>query len=166
MAEPFIGEIRLFTMPWVPRGWAQCNGQLLSVMQNQALFTILGNVYGGDGKTTFAVPNLCGTVPVHCGSTFKLGATGGEEAHTLTINEIPQHTHQVMASDQAANQTTAAGNVWPQSGTTNFYANNANTTLRPDAIANAGASQPHPNMQPYLVLNFCIAVIGLYPPRN
>lgn len=165
MAEPFIGEIRQFPFNYAPKGWAQCNGQLLAINQNQALFSILGTTYGGDGRVTFALPNLQGRVPVHPGQGVQFGEIGGEEAHTLTINEIPQHTHQAVGGSDAATAA-PSGKTWGTSSSVQPFAAQANTIMSPKAIAPTGGSQPHNNMQPYTVVNFCIALQGIFPSRN
>lgn len=165
MAEPFLGEIRLFPTNFAPRGWVQCNGQLLQVLKNQSLFAVIGNTYGGDGRTTFAVPNLQGRTPVHVSAGTPFGQAGGEEAHVLTINEMPQHTHQATGGSDALSAT-PSGNAWGTSASVTPYEPTANAKMAPNALANAGSSQAHMNMQPYTVLNFCIAVEGLFPPRS
>lgn len=165
MAEPFVGEIKLLSYPFAPRGWAFCDGQLLPINQNQALFSILGTTYGGDGRTTFALPDLRGRAPVHVGSSITLGQSGGEEHHTLTINEMPQHTHFAKATNNPATTKIATGNVWGTTNT-NMYAQQANTTMSAEALTNSGGSQPHNNMQPFTVLNYCIAIYGIYPSRG
>jgi microcystin-dependent protein len=168
MAEPFLGEIRPFAFGIVPKGWAPCEGQLLSIMQNSALFSLLGTMYGGDGKTTFALPDLRGRVPLgvgqsNYGQTFTPGMVAGETTHTLTVNEIPAHTHAVQASSVTGTLSTLQGNYFAGAMS---YAPTANTTMAADAISPTGASQPHENMQPYSAVNFCIALSGIYPPRN
>ncbi|MFC5702794.1 phage tail protein [Cohnella faecalis] len=167
MAEPFLGEVRLLAFNYPPQGWVQCNGQLLSISQNQALFTLLGNSYGGDGKTTFAVPNLQGSVPVQTNNASVVGAAGGEAAHTLTINEMPAHTHEATGGADATSAT-PLGNAWGTQSAApavTSYEPTANTTMNSNALQSMGASQPHSNMQPYLVINYCIAVEGYYPPK-
>jgi microcystin-dependent protein len=165
MAEPFLAEIRLFSFNTVPSGWAQCNGQLLQVAQNQALFTLIGSTFGGDGKTTFALPNLQGAVPLMPNATVPYGSTGGEESHTLTISEIPAHTHQATAgSDASTNVTTS--NVWGTASTISSYGETNNSTMSSNALSTAGGSQGHSNMQPYIVVNYCIALQGIWPPKN
>lgn len=164
MAEPFLGEIRSFAFPVVPRGWALCNGQLLQISQNQALFTILGATYGGDGRTTFALPNLMGRAAVHPGSTVKLGEMGGEESHTLTLAEMPSHTHNAMASGDADSSVSPQNNVWGSS--TNSYSGQAGAAMNAQSVATSGGSQPHSNMQPFIAVNFCIALTGIYPEHS
>ncbi len=166
MAEPFLGEIKLFGFGYAPRGWAQCNGQLLAINQNQALFAILGTTYGGNGQTTFALPDLRGRTPVHMGNGVTLGQSAGEEAHTLTTLEMPMHTHIASASTAAPSQPSPAGGLWAQSDAQNYSTATPNTQLSGAAIGSAGQSQPHSNMQPYLTLNFCIALVGIFPSRN
>ena len=166
MAEPFLSEIRIFSFNFAPRGWATCDGQLLPINQNQALFSLLGTTYGGDGRTTFALPNLQSRTPIHVGSGHTLGERGGEEAHTLSTSEIPAHVHSLAASS-----TSAGGNASPSGrflgGGNNVYHAESNLTpLASGSIANAGGSQAHLNMQPFLTLNFCIALQGIFPSRN
>lgn len=166
MSEPYLGEIKLVSFNFPPSGWALCNGQLLPINQNQALFSILGITYGGDGRTTFALPNLQARMPIHTGQGFTIGQTGGETAHTLTINEMPGHTHIAQARSSVSNPGgTPAASVWAQSGAAMFAAG-ATDVLNPAAVGNAGASQPHTNEAPYLVLNFVIALVGIFPSQN
>jgi microcystin-dependent protein len=165
MAEPFLSEIRLMSFGFAPRGWAQCNGQLLPINQNQALFSLLGTTFGGDGRVNFALPDLRARTPIHVGAGHTLGEHGGEQAHTLNIAEVPQHTHAVAAST-SANGGVATPNGNYLGGGDNVYqpANGGTlTTMRPDTVTNTGGSQPHLNMQPFLTLNFCIALQGIFP---
>jgi microcystin-dependent protein len=165
MADPFLGEIRIFGFGQAPRGWALCNGQFLPINQNQALFSLLGTNYGGNGQTTFALPDLRGRAPVHTGGGAgdTVGVRTGEEAHTLTISETPTHQHLANASTTNADQPIPS--ILARAN--NAYTGAANlTTLAPATISNAGGSQPHQNMQPYLVLSFCIALIGIFPSQN
>ena len=177
MAEPFLSEIRIFSFNFAPQGWALCNGQLLPINQNQALFSLLGTTYGGDGVNNFALPNLQGKAPNHFGGAFFLGQTGGEIAHTLSQSEMPQHVHGFNANscvDSAVANATAAspaGAYWANSGKTCYSTQDPNNpinvgAMHPSAVSNIGGSQPHNNMQPYLVLNFCIALQGIFPSRN
>lgn len=167
MSEPFLGEIQAFGFGFVPKGWAACNGQLLPINQNQALFSILGTTYGGNGVTTFALPDLRGRVPVHTGQGVALGQSAGEENHTLTVNEMPMHTHQAVGTTTASTSSKPAGLVWgPSPNNANTYTSTANTTMSPSALGNAGGSQAHSNMQPSIVLNYCIAINGIFPSRN
>lgn len=165
MAEPFLGEVRLFSFGIVPRGWAMCNGQLLSINQYQALFSLLGTTYGGNGQTTFALPNLQGSVPIAQGNGIGLGQAGGEAAHTLITNEMPLHSHLASGSSQPANQASPVGNDWA-SFAANAYTTAPNGVMGPSAITSAGGSQPHPNMQPYLTVNYCMSLQGIFPNRG
>ncbi|GAA0357372.1 phage tail protein [Bacillus horti] len=164
MSEPFLGEIRLFANGYAPQGWAQCNGQLLQIQQNQALYSLIGRSYGGDGVNTFALPNLQGRVPVHSGGP--VGAVGGQEAHTLTVAEMPNHQHTVMGTSTPANNRQANDLVWASNETNKPYGTTINTQMSASSIGNVGQGQAHSNMQPYGVLNFCIALQGVYPSRN
>jgi microcystin-dependent protein len=169
MGTPYIAEIRIFPFNFAPNGWAQCDGQLMSITQNTALFSLIGTTYGGDGRVTFALPDLRGNVPVYVGQGIVQGARAGEEAHTLLQSEMAAHNHGVQASSTPANAFNPANNLLAASapGTFLFYASSGGqTTLVPSTIASAGQSQPHANMQPYLVLNFCIALQGIFPSRN
>ena len=172
MAEPFLSEIRIFSFNFPPKGWALCNGQLLPINQNQALFSLLGTTYGGNGQTNFALPNLQGRAPNHFGSGFNLGETGGEVAHTVTMNELPTHTHFLSANmavvdvNNNATQGVPTGNYWANSGKSQYTTAASNAVMGPSAVTNVGGSQPHQNMQPYLVLNFCIALQGIFPSQN
>ena len=173
MADPFVAEIRIFPFNFAPKGWAVCNGQILPISQNTALFSLLGTTYGGDGKSNFALPNLQGNVPMHAGqgpglSLHELGETGGTETVTLLASEMPGHTHVLGA------QTTRVGAVASPAGATlghpatgNLYVAGSPTLVAtsPTAIARSGGGQPHNNMQPYLTLNFCIALQGVFPAR-
>jgi len=168
MAEPFLSEIRLMSFGFAPKGWAQCNGQLLPINQNQALFSLLGTTFGGDGRVNFALPDLRGRTPIHVGAGHTLGERGGEQAHTLSIAEVSEHTHAVAASTSAS-----GGNATPNGnylgGGNNVYqsANGGTlTTMRPDTVTNTGGSQAHLNMQPFLSLNLCIALQGIFPSPN
>jgi microcystin-dependent protein len=166
MAEPFIGEIKMVAFDFAPRGWALCNGQLLPIGQNQALFSILGTTYGGNGTTTFALPDLRGRSPVHFGSQISLGQVGGEENHTLIQAEMPAHNHTVAGDSADASVSSPAGSVWAASGNDPFSSSAPNTGMNPASVSNAGGSQPHSNQQPYLVVNFVIALVGIFPSRN
>jgi microcystin-dependent protein len=172
MSEPFIGEIRVVGFGFAPRGWAPCNGQLLAIAQNQALFSILGTTYGGDGRTTFALPNLQGHAALNAGqgpglSNYALGESGGNGAVTLQANQLPAHTHQAMGNSAAGGANTPQSNVWAASAQgDNWYAPGGDATMNPGAIAPAGGGQPHDNMQPSLSVMFIIALVGIYPPRD
>jgi len=166
MAEPFLSEIRIFSFNFAPRGWAQCNGQLLPINQNQALFALLGTTYGGNGTTNFALPEMRGRVPMHVGNGLTLGQRGGTENHTLTINETPTHTHQVKASANGATVTAPTSNFWASNTGFSPYGTTADTAMSPAAVSNTGGSQAHENMSPFLTLNMCIALQGIFPSPN
>ena len=179
MANPFVAEIRIFPFNFAPKGWAFCDGQLLPISQNTALFSLLGTQYGGDGKSNFALPNLQGSAPLHAGqspggSQFFIGEQTGSETVTLLASEIPAHSHFLNANNGAATTDNPVGGAYaqgswnqaPNSGTVNIYTTAApDTALAPTAIIPAGSSLPHNNMQPYLTLNFCIALQGVFPAR-
>jgi microcystin-dependent protein len=165
MSEPFLGEIKIISWNFPPKGWAFCNGQLLPINQNQALFSILGTTYGGDGMRTFGLPNLQGRTPVHVGNGIVLGEMGGETTHTLNISELPAHNHFVVGSPNPASAATPNGNLWAaQNG--RGYAASANAAMSPASVQPTGGNQPHENMSPYLVLNFIIALQGIFPSQN
>jgi microcystin-dependent protein len=167
MAEPFLSEIRIMSFVFAPKGWALCNGQLLPINQNQALFSLLGTTYGGNGQTNFALPDLRGSTPIHEGSGFTLGQRGGEAAHTLTISELTTHVHLVNASSSDGNNVIPTNNVLASSLNQSYRApDQALTTFIPPTVSNTGGSQPHENMQPYLTLSFCIALQGIFPSPN
>lgn len=166
MAEPFLGEVRLMSFSFAPKGWAQCNGQLLPINQHQALFSLLGTTYGGDGQVTFALPDFRSRVPIHVGSGHTLGERGGAQAHTLSAAELPQHGHVLQASSTEGNTPLPTGNVLADSPSQLYAPLAAPTTLHPGTVTPVGGSQPHQNMQPYLVLGFCIALQGIYPSAN
>jgi microcystin-dependent protein len=167
MSVPFIGQIKPWGLNFAPRGWALCNGQTLPINQNQALFSILGTTYGGDGIATFKLPDLRGRTPVHFGGSIPLGGIGGADSHTLTISEVPGHIHAVSGSSNNATLVDPTGALWAtDSGKLPFSTAAPDTQLSLAAIGNAGSSQPHSNMQPYLTLNFSIALQGIYPSRN
>lgn len=163
MASPFLSELRIFSFSFAPRGWMMCNGQLLPINQNQALFSLLGTTYGGDGRVNFGLPNLQGNVPISQGSGFTLGERGGEQSHTLSISEIPTHAHSFQATNAAANTADPAGNLLGGSLPIYDTVGNNLTTLAPNTLANVGGSQAHLNMQPFLTLNICIALQGIFP---
>ncbi|HEY3769603.1 MAG TPA: tail fiber protein [Candidatus Angelobacter sp.] len=166
MAQAYIGEVRIVSWNFPPRGWALCNGQLLAINQNQALFSILGTTYGGDGVTTFALPNLQGRIPVHSGNTIALGERAGETSHTLLMAEMPAHTHVPVGSSTLPPTAPAAtGNLWSADNGKPF-APTPTVKMNPACIQNTGNNQAHENMSPYLVLNFIIALQGIFPSRN
>ena len=165
MAEPFLAEIRIMSFGFPPKGWALCDGQLLPINQNQALFSLLGTTYGGDGRVNFGLPDLRGRVPIHMGSGHTLGERGGEQAHTLSISEIPTHTHVVRASADNGDAPVPTGNYLGSAN--NLYTAAANlTSLAPSTVTNTGGSQAHLNMQPFLTLTFCVALQGIFPSQT
>lgn len=169
MSEPYLAEIRMTAFNLAPKGWALCNGQLLAINQNQALFSILGTTYGGNGVTTFALPDLRGRAPAHTGPSFNLGQQAGAARHTLSAAEMPAHTHNLGISTAVSHVADPAarvlGNV--EAGAVNYYAPlDASAQLAANTVANSGGGQPHENMQPYLTVNFIIALQGIFPSRN
>jgi len=166
MAEPFLSEIRIFSFVFAPNGWALCNGQLLPINQNQALFSLLGTTYGGDGRVNFALPDLRGRSPVHVGDGITLGERAGEASHTLSIAELPTHTHAAGCSTAVGDLPSPANNVWAQATAQPYTSNAPGATMNPAAITNVGGSQAHLNMSPFLTLNFCIALQGIFPSPN
>lgn len=169
MAEPFLSEIRIMSFGFPPKGWALCNGQLLPINQNQGLFSLLGTTYGGDGRVNFGLPDLQGRVPIHMGSGHTLGERGGEQGHTLSISEIPTHTHTLRATsaDAVAGTNPDTTSMLAKASGDFIYFNPTNlTAMAPNAVANVGGSQAHLNMQPFLVLNFSIALQGIFPSQT
>jgi len=166
MGTPFLSEIRIVSFNFAPKGWTLCNGQLLPINQNQALFSLLGTTYGGDGRVNFALPNLQGRIPNHMGNGFTLGEQGGETSHTLNISELPAHTHAPNGNKtNPASSASAAGNLW--GFVASEYATvNPDSSMKPASITNTGGNQPHDNMSPYLVLNIIIALQGIFPSQN
>jgi microcystin-dependent protein len=165
MSEPFVAEIKVVSFGFAPKGWALCNGQTLAINQNQALFSLLGTTYGGNGITTFQLPNLQARMPIHQGSGYEMGNLGGQSWHTLIVPEIPAHNHGAVGVSTTASTDVATNNSWAASQQ-NPYAASPNTSLAPGALGQTGGSQPHNNMAPYLVLNFIIALQGIFPSRN
>jgi microcystin-dependent protein len=171
MAEPFLGEIRMFGFNFAPQGWAMCNGQTLPISQNTALFALLGTFYGGNGTTTFQLPNLQSSVAIHQGqgaglSPYEIGQAGGVENVTLTQGQMPAHGHPALANASSATTGRAAGAVLARTSTDTYAAAPDGTAMNAGTIGPTGGSQPHPNIQPYLTLNFCIALQGIFPSRN
>lgn len=174
MSEPFLGEIRMFGFNFNPRGWAFCNGQLLPISQNTALFSLLGTTYGGDGRTTFGLPNLQGSVPAHFGNgpgipPRTLGQRFGAATQTLSVSQLPSHTHKARAQSGDGNSPTPVGNVWSDDlgvSSATYSTLGANADMNAQAIANAGGGQAFDINQPTLVVNFCISLVGLFPSRN
>ena len=165
MAEPFLSEIRIFSFGFPPKGWALCDGQLLPINQNQALFSLLGTTYGGDGRVNFGLPDLRARTPIHMGSGHTLGERGGEQAHTISISEMPTHTHVAMGNPINGTTNSPNGAILAQAA--NFYAPAGSlTSLGPGTLTNVGGSQAHLNMQPFLTLSFCIALQGIFPSQT
>lgn len=162
MAEPFLSEIRIMSFVFAPKGWALCNGQLLPINQNQALFSLLGTTFGGDGRVNFALPDLRGSTPIHVGSGHTVGERGGEQAHTTSIGELPAHTHVAMAQPNPGSQLPPVGALLAQASNVYRTADNL-VALMPGTVGNTGGSQPHVNMQPFLTLTFAIALQGIFP---
>jgi len=164
MATPFLGEIMICSFNFAPKGWALCNGQVLPIQQNQALFSLLGTPYGGNGQQTFGLPNLKGRIAMHAGSGHVLGELGGESTHTISSSEVPTHVHSLSASPASANTGTASGNVLASAPI--YAAANHLTGMNPASVSTTGGSQAHENEQPYLVVSFCIALQGIFPSQN
>jgi microcystin-dependent protein len=166
MSEPFLSEIKIVSFNFAPKGWALCNGQFLPINQNQALFSLLGTTYGGNGQTTFALPNLRGRVPIHEGNGHTLGEAAGSTAVTINLQQLPSHNHLVNATNNAAAGDDATNNVYAQAGLNAYGPFGSSVAMGNNAITSIGGSQPHNNMMPYLVLNFIIALQGIFPSQN
>jgi len=167
MSDPFIGEIKLWALNFAPKGWALCNGQLLPINQNQALFALIGTYYGGDGRVNFGLPNLQGRVPIHAGNGHTLGEVGGEASHTLVSTEMPGHSHQAKAAAAPGDNPSPQGRAWGTQTTAHAYASSgAAANMAGAAVANTGGGQAHENRPPFLVLNFCISLLGIFPSRS
>jgi microcystin-dependent protein len=164
MAQPYVGEIRIFAGNFAPAGWMFCEGQLLPISENETLFQLIGTTYGGDGESTFALPDLRGRVPIHQGNGFTLAETGGAEEITLTVQQIPAHSHPLLAASSLGNNGNVAGNLTSNSNGALPYIEDAPTVnMSPTAISSVGGSQPHTNFQPYLCLDFIISLFGIFP---
>jgi microcystin-dependent protein len=167
MAEPFLSEIKIMSFNFPPKGWAFCNGQFLPINQNQALFALLGTTYGGNGQTTFALPDLRGRAPIHIGNSHTLGEAAGVAAVTLNIQQMPTHTHVLNGTSSTGTAQIPVGNLFAKTANQMYHGPDASgVTLAPETVGNIGGSQAHTNMQPYLSLNFCIALQGIFPSRN
>ncbi|MDQ3919754.1 MAG: tail fiber protein [Acidobacteriota bacterium] len=166
MSEPFLSEIKIMSFNFPPKGWAFCNGQFLPINQNQALFALLGTTYGGNGQTTFALPNLRGRVPIHMGSGHTLGEAAGTTSVTVNIQQLPTHLHVFNANSGAGDATTPNGALLAKAPANSYAPPGTVATMRSNMLSNVGGSQPHNNMMPYLVLNFCIALQGIFPSQN
>ena len=169
MSDQFLGEIRMASFSFPPKGWALCDGQLMQINQNQALFSLLGTTFGGDGRVTFALPNLQGRVPMHVGNGHVLGEQGGEQGHTLSISEIPTHTHTAQAVNGAA-ATPSGGGAFlavPSTAVGSIYSSaQPGVAMLPSGVSSVGGSQAHLNMQPFLTISFCVALSGIFPSQN
>lgn len=167
MAQPFVGEIRMFAGNFAPAGWMFCEGQLLPISENETLFNLIGTTYGGDGQSTFALPDLRGRVPVHQGNGFILAETGGAEEITLTVNQIAAHSHPLLAANIVSNDPNPASNVLAESLVASLYQSGTPAAaMAPQSIGSIGGSQPHTNFQPYLCVDFIISLFGIFPPPS
>ncbi len=167
MAQPYVGEIRMFAGNFAPAGWMFCEGQLLPISENETLFNLIGTTYGGDGQSTFALPDLRGRLPIHFGNGFILAETGGVETVTLTVSQLPAHSHALLGTTSPANDANPGANLAAQAGTFDFYQSNPPTTaMAPQAISATGGSQPHDNFQPYLCVDFIISLFGIFPSQT
>ena len=166
MSEPFLAEVRIVGFNFAPRGWAFCDGQILPINQNQSLYSLLGTTYGGDGRTSFALPDMRGRTPIHVGNGHTEGQKSGEETHSLAANEMPQHQHVVQGTSNNASETLPSSALLAASNAGSPYSSAQSGNMGASMVANAGGGQGHENMQPYIALNFCIALQGLFPSRN
>jgi microcystin-dependent protein len=173
MSAPYVGEIRIFAGNFAPAGWMLCQGQLLSIAENEVLFTLIGTTYGGDGQSTFALPNLASRIPTHQGtgpglSNQIIGQEGGNETITLTAGQMPVHNHAAICSNTGANQASPGGNFWSTDpgGNTAAYSNAAGSQMAPAAVGNTGGGQPHDNLQPFVVINYIISLFGIFPSQS
>lgn len=166
MSQPYVGEIRMFAGNFAPAGWMLCQGQLLAISEYETLFNLIGTIYGGDGQSTFALPDLRSRVPVHQGPGFTIGQMAGEESVTLTTQQIPSHSHVPLAFNGTGNQTGPGGGVWAASSLNQFTDTAPSTPMSPQLVGLAGGSQPHDNMLPFLALNFIISLFGIFPSQT
>jgi len=167
MAQPYVGEIRMFAGNFAPAGWMFCEGQLLPISENETLFNLIGTTYGGDGQSTFTLPDLRGRLPLHFGNGFTLAETGGAEQITLTVNQIPAHSHPMIASTSPGTQNAPNNNLTAASPSVTLYTGDVtDNNLSPNAVGTVGGSQPHNNFQPYLCIDFIISLFGIFPPPN
>jgi microcystin-dependent protein len=166
MAQPYVGEIRMFAGNFAPAGWMFCEGQLLPISQYETLFNLIGTTYGGDGQSTFALPDQRGRIPLHFGNGFTLAENGGVETVTLTVAQIPAHTHAMLASNDVPTQSTPAAQVSGQAAAKIYRAGTASIALNPNAVGSTGGSQPHNNFQPYLCIDFIISLFGIFPSQT
>jgi microcystin-dependent protein len=167
MSEPFLAEIRIYAFNFAPRGWAFCDGQILPINQNQSLYSLLGTTYGGDGRTSFALPDMRGRTPIHVGEGHQQGQKSGEESHSISVSEIPNHSHQIQATNEQANKDDPEDNLWAaQPDGTHYGSAGSDTSMSNASISSSGGGQAHENMQPFLTVMFAIALQGLFPSRN
>jgi len=166
MAQPYVGEIRLFAGNFAPAGWASCEGQLLSISENETLFNLIGTTYGGDGQQTFALPDLRGRVPVHQGNSYTLAQSGGTETVALSAGQIPSHNHSLVVADAVGDKTDPAGNFWAQSAALVYASTNDGSTMAQGSLASEGGGQPHENMMPFVCLTFIISLFGIFPSQT
>lgn len=167
MAQPYVGEIRMFAGNFAPAGWMFCAGQLLPISENETLFQLIGTTYGGDGQVTFQLPDLRGRIPLHQGNGLILAQTGGTEEVTLTVNQIPAHSHPLLASGDVGNQLNTTGNLTSNSqGALPYIEDPPSVNMSTAAITSVGGSQPHNNFQPYLCINFIISLFGIFPSQT
>lgn len=166
MSQPYVGEIRMFAGNFAPVGWAICDGSLMSISENPTLFQLIGTIYGGDGQTTFALPNLQSCVPMHVGPGFALGQSGGAETVTLTVSQIPAHSHVPQGHSNAGTQSSPSGGVWARVSSDIYSTNSPDIALSPAALGSAGGSQPHDNMIPFLAINFILSLFGVFPSQT
>jgi microcystin-dependent protein len=166
MGDPFLGELRIMSFNFAPAGWAMCNGSFMPINQNQALFSLLGTTYGGNGQTTFALPDLRGRIPMHFGGGFTQGERAGEQAHTVTIQEMPTHTHTANATSASGTSNIPQGLLFGNANLNAYRTQDSFQPVEPGTISSVGGSQPHENMSPYLTLTFCIALQGVFPSQN
>jgi microcystin-dependent protein len=166
MSQPFVGEIRMFAGNFAPVGWAFCDGRLLPISENETLFQLIGTTYGGDGQNTFALPDLRSRVPIHAASGFALGQSGGAETVTLTVSQIPAHSHVPAANSNPGTQSSPSNGVWAKSTRDQFSTNAPNENMSPDAVSPSGGSQPHDNMIPFAVVNFILSLFGVFPSQT
>lgn len=164
MSTPFLGEIKIVSFNFPPKGWTFCNGQIMPIAQNQALFSLMGTTYGGNGQTTFALPDLRGRAPMHVGAGYVQGQAGGQEFHTITLSELPAHNHIPNGHSATGQSSTAAGNMF--GAARGSYAETGDVAMLPTTVANVGGSQPHENRSPYLVVSYIVALTGIFPSRN
>jgi microcystin-dependent protein len=166
MSDPYVGEIRMFGGNFAPNGWLFCQGQLLSISDYDTLFNLIGTTYGGDGESTFGLPNLASRIPVHQGAGYPIGSTGGAEMVQLQPQNLPVHSHAALASNAAASQTSPSGGVWAAWSQPGYSSSAPNVTMNAAALAASGGSQPHDNMPPFLAINFIISLFGIYPSQS